>query len=45
MVDGGAYGGELAEEVVRDSVRDRGRGGRESGGEVVEREDVSGHHC
>lgn len=43
MVDGGAYGVELAEEVV--GHRRWGGGfGLESGGEVVQREDVGGHH-
>lgn len=45
VVDGGAYGGELAEEVIGDDGRDRGRWGREGGGEMVEREDVGGYHC
>lgn len=46
MVDGGAYGTELAEEVVRDgAVSVAGRcGGLEVGGEVVEGEDVRGDH-
>ncbi|KAL1834051.1 hypothetical protein ACET3Z_003702 [Daucus carota] len=37
VVDGGAYGGELVEEVVGDGGRERGLG-LESGGEMVERE-------
>lgn len=44
MVDGGAYGVELVEEVVRD----RGWGwrfGLDGGREVVERDDVGGYHC
>lgn len=43
VVDGGAYGVELVEEVVRDRGRSRGFG-LEGGGEMVERENVGGDH-
>lgn len=43
MVNGGAYGGELVEEVVRDRRRERGFG-LESGREMVERENVGSYH-
>lgn len=44
MVDGGAYGVELVEEVVWDRGRRRGGFGLDGGGEVVEGEDVGGYH-
>ncbi|PON74046.1 hypothetical protein TorRG33x02_248230 [Trema orientale] len=46
VVDGGAYGLELVNEVVRDVVRSRGFGVLllNAGREVVERENVGGHH-
>lgn len=46
VVDGGAYGVELVEEVVRDwcVLRWLGGFGLDGGGEVVEGEDVGGHH-
>jgi hypothetical protein len=45
VVDGGAYGVELVEEVVRDwSWRGGSLGSLKCGGEVVEGEDVGGHH-
>nr|GMD05341.1 hypothetical protein KK1_028632 [Ipomoea batatas] len=45
VVDGGAYGLELADEVVGDGGDIGGGGyGLDVGGEVVEREDVCGHH-
>lgn len=44
MVDGGSYGVELAEEVVRDRWGSWGLG-LDGGGEVVERQNVGGYHC
>jgi len=45
VVDGGAYGVKLVEELVGDRWGwFRGFGGLEGGGEVVEGEDVGGHH-
>lgn len=44
MINGGAYGGELVEEVVRNRRRKRGFV-LKSGGEMVERENVSSYHC
>lgn len=43
MVNGGAYAGELVEEVVRYRGRESGFG-LESGGEMVERENVGSNH-
>lgn len=43
MVDGGANGGELVDEVVGDGGRGGGFG-LDGGGEVVERENVGSHH-
>lgn len=47
MVDGGAYGVELAEELVGDDCRGGfwGFWGLECGGEVVEGENVGCYHC
>jgi len=44
MADGGAYGVELVEEVVRDWLLSWGLGRLKSGGKMVEGEDVGGHH-
>lgn len=44
VVDGGAYGVQLAEEVVRDRVRGRRFGRLDGRGEVIKGEDVGCHH-
>lgn len=46
VVDGGAYGLELVKKVVRDWAFERCGlfGALDGGGEVVERENVGGHH-
>lgn len=45
VVNSGPYGLELMDKMVRDLLRSRGLWREEcGGGEVVEREDVGGHH-
>lgn len=44
MANGGAYGVELVEEVVRDWLLSWGLGRLKSGGKMVEGKDVGGHH-
>lgn len=45
VVDGGAYGFELVEKVVRDRYWSGGLlGGLNRGGDMVEGEDIGGHH-
>lgn len=43
VVDGGAYGGELVDEVVGNWRCGRGFG-LDGGGEMIERENVGGNH-
>ena len=44
MADGGAYGVELVEKVVRDWLLSRGFGRLKSGRKMVKGKDVGGHH-